>query len=69
MTPAHTVFHKNACKVIKDLVPYARIQTINMYYTEILAQPMDGQKSQIFIHLLGQGAIPSGKIFLDILSY
>jgi hypothetical protein len=53
------VFNRNAHKVIKDAISYARIQANNQYYKEILGKKEQGDG--LFIYLLDRGAISPGK--------
>jgi hypothetical protein len=56
---ALAVFNRNSNKVVKDVIPYVRIQANNQYYKEILGQKMN--KEMLFIYLLDRGAISPGK--------
>jgi hypothetical protein len=48
---ALAVFNRNAHKVVKDTISYARIQANNQYYKEILGQKMDKELSSSSIYL------------------
>jgi hypothetical protein len=48
---APAVFNRNAHKVVKDTISYARIQANNQYYKEILGQKMDKELSSSSIYL------------------
>jgi hypothetical protein len=48
---ALAVFNRNAHKVIKDTVSYARIQANNQYYKEVLHQKMSKKLSSSAIYL------------------